>query len=400
MAFWHGRKGWGCERNFCEDNKHDKRFQTMLTRLYADNFRCLTNFELKLDRLNLLMGPNGCGKTSVFDVLRRIQQFMAGDCKIQQAFPFRELTRWQSRMEQRFEIDLQIGNDCLLHYILAVEHQDGGSKCRVKEESLSEDGKPLFSFKMGEVHLFRDNHSAGPVYPYDWTLPALAGVQSAHDNKKLTAFRKHVANFVIAGISPSQMETESRSEAARLSPRMENFVSWYRRLAQENLGSMLELFSELKHVLPGFSSFSLKDIGEDAKGLKVLFDPPEKNQKTLTYDLGELSDGQRVLIALYTLIHGLKGEGLTLFLDEPDNYVALSEIQPWLSTLNDACGESFEQAVIISHHPEIIDYLGASKGRWFNRPTNTAVRVSDAPPKSVDGLELSQTIARGWEDEG
>lgn len=367
----------------------------MLTRIYADNFRCLVNFELKLDRLTLLMGPNGSGKTSVFEVLRRLQQFMAGDCKIQQAFPFRELTRWQSRTEQRFELDLKVGDD-VLNYVLAVEHQDSGAKCRVKEETLSEGGKPLFAYRKGEVHLFRDDHSKGPVYPYDWTLPALAGVQAAHDNKKLTGFRKQIANFVIAGISPSQMESESREEAARLLPRMENFVSWYRRLAQENLGAMMELFSELKHVLPSFSSFSLKDVGEEAKGLKVLFESSDGGKKTLPYDFGELSDGQRVLIALYTLIHGLKGEGLTLFLDEPDNYVALREIQPWLSTLNDACGESFEQAVLISHHPEIINYLGSSKGRWFNR-TNAAVRVSDAPPKAAEGLELSQTIARGWE---
>lgn len=367
----------------------------MLTRIYADNFRCLVNFELKLDRLTLLMGPNGSGKTSVFEVLRRLQQFMAGDGKIQQAFPARDLTRWQARTEQRFELDLQVGDD-LLNYVLSVEHQDGGGKSRVKEEVLSQGGRPLFAFRMGEVHLFRDNHSAGPVYPYDWTLPALAGVQAAHDNKKLTRFRTQIANFVIAGFSPSQMEPESRAEATRLGPRMENFVSWYRRLAQENLGAMMELFSELKNVLPGFTSFSFKDVGEETKGLKVLFETPEDGRKTLPYDFGELSDGQRVLIALYTLIHGLKGEGLTLFLDEPDNYVALREIQPWLSTLNDACGESFEQAVLISHHPEIIDYLGASKGRWFSRG-NEAARVSDSPPKATEGLELSQTIARGWE---
>ncbi len=371
----------------------------MLTRFYADNFRCLVNFELKLDRLNLLMGPNGSGKTSVFEVLRRLQQFMAGDCKIQQAFPARELTRWQARARQRFELDLRVGGN-LLNYALTVEHEDGGAKCRVREETLSEGGRPLFNNEYGKVHLYRDDHSEGPVYPYDWTLPALAGVQAANDNQKLTRFRREIASFVIAGISPFQMESESREEATWLTPRMENFVSWYRRLSQENLGAMMDLFGELREVLPGFASFSLKDVGEDAKVLKVLFDQPEgaanRGRKTLSYDFGELSDGQRVLIALYTLIHGLKDSGLTLFLDEPDNYVALREIQPWLRTLNDACGESFEQAVIISHHPEIINYLGASKGRWFER-TNDAARVRDHPPRAADGLELAETIARGWD---
>jgi hypothetical protein len=284
----------------------------------------------------------------------------------------------------------------LLNYVLVVEHQEGGGKCRVKEETLSEDGKPLFAYRKGEVHLYRDNHSEGPVYPYNWALPPMAGVQPAHDNAKLTAFLREIANFVIASVSPPEMEPVSQSEATRLSPRMQNFVSWYRRLAQEHLGSMMEVFSALKDVLPGFLSLSLRDAGEDAKGLKLLFENPDAGRKSLTYDFCELSDGQRALVALYTLVHGLSGQGLTLFLDEPDNYVALREIQPWLRTLSDACGESFEQAVLISHHPEIIDYLGGSKGRWFSR-TNETVRVSDSPPKAVDGLNLSETIARGWE---
>jgi hypothetical protein len=117
----------------------------------------------------------------------------------------------------------------------------------------------------------------------------------------------------------------------------------------------------------------------------------------MSFDLSELSDGQRVLIALYTLVHGLRGEGLTLFLDEPDNYVSLREIQPWLSTLSDECGESFEQAVLISHHPEIINYMGGTKGRWFHREGNGPVRVAETLPQAVAGLSLSESMARGWQ---
>ena len=38
----------------------------MLHQLYADNYKCLVNFELPLKDLTLLVGPNGAGKTSVF----------------------------------------------------------------------------------------------------------------------------------------------------------------------------------------------------------------------------------------------------------------------------------------------------------------------------------------------
>ena len=80
---------------------------------------------------------------------------------------------------------------------------------------------------------------------------------------------------------------------------------------------------------------------------------------------GELSDGQRALIALYALIHLAAGQGYTLFLDEPDNYVALPEIQPWLRELENVCGETVLQAVLSSHHPELIDYLGSENSCMF-----------------------------------
>ena len=57
----------------------------MVTRLYVDNFRCLVNFELKLDETNVLLGANGSGKTSVLDALRRIQNLVARGARIEEA---------------------------------------------------------------------------------------------------------------------------------------------------------------------------------------------------------------------------------------------------------------------------------------------------------------------------
>ena len=41
----------------------------MLKRLYVDNFRCLVDFELNFDSINLFLGDNGAGKSTIFDVL-------------------------------------------------------------------------------------------------------------------------------------------------------------------------------------------------------------------------------------------------------------------------------------------------------------------------------------------
>lgn len=53
-------------------------------------------------------------------------------------------------------------------------------------------------------------------------------------------------------------------------------------------------------------------------------------KKRVNYSLSELSDGQRYLLALYMILHFLMAKGHTVFIDEPDNFISLREIQPWL----------------------------------------------------------------------
>ena len=244
----------------------------------------------------------------------------------------------------------------------------------------------------------RDDGSKGPDYPYDWTLSALVTIQARCDNSKLTAFKMQINKLVIAAIPPSNMVKISEREAVQLSARAENFISWYRRVSQENMASMLELFGELTAVLDGFVSFSFRESGESDKVLKVMFKQKNESRQTQPYDFSELSDGQRALITLYALLHSSSERNLCLFLDEPDNFVSIREIQPWLANLREVCGERLDQAVLISHHPEIIDMLGPSKGHLFARKPGSQARILTRTPASGEnGLTLSEIMARGWE---
>jgi predicted ATPase len=368
----------------------------MLKRFYADNYRCLVNFELKLGRVNLLLGDNGTGKTTVFEVLYRLQQFLAGNAKVLTVFPSGDLTRWQTNAVQRFELDLEAGTDAY-NYTLVIEHDEDRRRAKVKSETLTLEGRKLFDFQEGMAQLYHDNFTPAPSqYPFDWTQSGVAALQPRTDNKKLTRFRNEMQKIIIAGFQPAKMASESRGEAATLSQNTENFVSWYRYLTQEHSEVVLAIFPELKRVIPGFTACNLKEAGE-ARVMKVLFDRPDGSGRPIAYGFDELSDGQRMLIALYSLLFGLKDQGMSLFLDEPDNFVALREVQPWLMALTDFAGEGIEQAVLISHHPEIINYLAASSGRWFERESNVPARVSDKPKAVVEGLTMAETVARGWE---
>lgn len=370
----------------------------MLKRLYIDNFRCLVNFELNLDSINLFLGSNGSGKSTVFKVLQKIQEFVNGDSKVKEIFLLSDCTRWQTLQVQRFELEI-IGNNGIYKYELGIGHDQ--DKCRVEYERLWYDNQLLLKFELGEVQLYRDNHSEGPQYSFDWSQSMLPTLMPRNDNTKLTWFKNRIKRFIIVQIIPSLMVDESNQKEIRLTKKMENFVSWYRYLSDDQ-GKVAEIGNILRDVLNGFNSFKFEQVSEQNIVLKLRFSGAGNSAKPIEYRLGELSDGQKVLIALYTLIYGTKSEDYTLCIDEPENFLALPEIQPWLIQLYDFCSESQLQSLLISHHPELINYLLASPiGYWFEGQSNAPVRVKRISSEVADnsGLPVSELIARRWLNE-
>ena len=368
----------------------------MITRFYADNFRCLINFELKLDEANVFLGPNGSGKTSVLNVLSGIQKLLVRGAKIDEAFSARDLSLAQARNEQRFELDVELDGH-VYRYVLGIEHDRERRRMRIGEEVLEQDGKPLFAFRNGTAQLYHDDFNSGPSYPFDWSQSGVGVLNERHDNRKLTRFKKEIASFVIASPCPPLFEPETRAEDEFFEPLMQNFVGWYRHAAQENMGSIAKLFTVLGEALPGFDSLNLTESGENSRALKVVFSESAENRPPIRYGFDQLSDGQRSLVALYCLLFLSTSRRTSLFLDEPDNYLALREVQPWLAEVVDRCGDTLEQAVLVSHHPVTIDYMAGAKGRWFYRDKDGPARVSSQPERTADGLSLSETVARGWE---
>lgn len=367
-----------------------------IKRLYIDNYKCLVNFELQLDELTLLLGPNGVGKTSVLDVMFGLRRLLSGEAKVTDklVFPTSTLTRWQQRDSQVCELDAVLDGEPF-RYRLEVEHERVNRRARITRETLEQDGKPLFRFEMGEVHLYRDNHSDGPVFSADWSESALARVPPRKDNTKLTRFLDHMRKVVVCGLYPASFQAESSTEDMVLARDARNFAAWYRHVLQERPDLVPHFTAALQNVIDGFRNIRMEKIGLDTRALMVMF---EQFGEQYELRLDETSDGQRALIALYSLIHLAAGQGYTLMLDEPDNYVALSEIQPWLIELSDACGSDIPQAVLCSHHPELIDYLGSDRGVVLARESSgvTVVR-STADLVSDKGLKLSEVVARGWE---
>jgi predicted ATPase len=368
----------------------------MLKRLYVDNYRCLVNFQLEFQGLTLLVGRNGSGKSSVLDVLFALRQLLSGAGRVTDPglFPARSLTRWQDRKSQIFEVTVGLEGEADLTYRLEIEHEKESRQARIMTESLKAEQKPLFEFRSGEVQLFRDDHSLGSQYSADWSESAMARVAARPVNQRLTRFLDFMRGVSVCALDPKRFQPETASEEPLLQSDGGNFASWYRHQIQERQDLVTGVMEALRKVLDDFQSIRMERVGSEARAFMIVF---EGQNGRYELRLDELSDGQRALIALYALVN-LAGDQDVLILDEPDNYLSLAEIQPWLMALSDTCGTRPRQAILCSHHPELIDYFGVEAGVLLKRESSGSIttrRLSEIPGDA--GLKLSEIIARGWE---
>lgn len=204
-------------------------------------------------------------------------------------------------------------------------------------------------------------------------------------------------------INPVTMTSKLGKAEPRPATDLSNFASYYLYLLQQKQGRMFEMILPLREAIADFDSFAVEEDFEEARrDLRVLFRKLSVDRSPSTelrYGFEELSDGQRALIVLYTLLFCTLEKGTTLIIDEPENYIALRELQPWLMLLRERLEEHGGQVILISHHPEFINALAPSHTTVFERDNSGPVRVKPFSPGMSQSLAPAEVMARGWENE-
>jgi predicted ATPase len=376
----------------------------MLTRLYCDNYKCLVNFEFRPQPLQLLMGRNGAGKSTVFEVLELLGAFVRGepfrDEPLDEHLVGRTCTRWQRVERQRFELEVR-GDEGEYRYELVVDEWGQPTAYpRVLKESVTLDGKPLFLFENGTLHLHNNQFLEKVQFPLSPRRSGLSIVESRKDNTKLSWLKDWLGRILCVQIDPKRMGARAEKEVVRPTFNLSNFADWYRHLRLSQGKAMEDLRRSLQEVISGFESLDFADAGLNTKVLQVTAragGDGRGREPQQQYAFGELSDGQRALIGLYTVLHCTLDNRATICIDEPDNFVALAEIQPWLSRLSDSAQEASSQILIASHHPELLNQLATRNGVVLDRVDGRQTLVRPFAPPSDTTLTPAEIVARGWE---
>lgn len=363
----------------------------MIERLYIDNYKTFQNFEWKPGSVALLLGRNGTGKTALFEILHLLRDLIGEDLPLLSVFPGSTCTRWDLRKEQRFEIDAA-GPEGSFHYRLTVEHDHDRGEVRVAAETLHLDDTPLFTFNDGQIQLYKDSGERGATFSGNWRKSGLGTVVPGSANKRLTWFKQWLSGLVVLRPNPARLGGRADREDPVLAPDCANFASWYRTMWQERPDDVTQAISALTKVIDGFKGVSIRVDEQRTGWLRATFTGPTGADIKMHFD--ELSDGQRVLIALYVALYTQSEKGRTIGFDEPDNYVSLDEIQPFLlEALDRAQSGRGPQLFIISHHPEYMNQLAPEDGHVVFRERGGPTRIQRFA--SSEALPPSEIVARG-----
>jgi len=363
----------------------------MIERIFIDNVRCFVNFDWKPGKLALLLGENGAGKSLVGCVVWCVRALVANEEDVRKWFPSTSRTRWDQRLEQRVELEVRLQEEVYSYELVVAHDPEEVDKCWVRRETLRLGNTVLVSFEEGELQLFDDDGRPGPLFPMHKTRSGLGTVAASKNNKKLTAFKQWLEEDVwYFKPDPRAIRGRTDEHGVMLEPNLRNFGSWYPAVITHDLDAAFQARKALTQAVACFDTLS---VDKQRPHLQVRFKAGPNGSYAV--DFNELSEGQRGLIALYVLCYAVLKPGRLVIFDEPDNYVALREIQPWLMEVIDvALTSNGPQVWFVSHHPEVLNRIAPKFGTRFFRHEDGPARIE--PFTGAPGLTPAEAIGREW----
>jgi predicted ATPase len=328
----------------------------VIRRFYVHNFRCLENFELPLAERSsvLLIGKNGSGKTTVSLAVELFQRIARETNRVGELVRPKDFSRGRSDVPMRFEIEVEL-NATKYGYAIAFEFPEGFKELRVLEEKLTVDGQPIYTRELATVHLAKTGTGKEATFNIDWHLVALPIIQQKPANDPVSTFKQWLARMLILRPIPSLIKGDSARETLEPNPQVTNLGAWFSGIVAHAPSAYSIIDRYLKQVFSDFAQIRNPVVGANVRSLMVAF---SKEKSALVVQFEDLSDGEKCFMigALVLAASEAYDHPVFCFWDEPDNYLALSEIQHFVVDLKRAFGKR-GQFIATSHNAEAIRSL-------------------------------------------
>lgn len=312
-------------------------------------------------------------------MLEILQKIARGTNRIADLISLKDLAQGRTDVPMRFEIEVELDTR-VYKYSIALELPKGFKELRVLEEKLDVDGSPLYTREAAQVRLEmpHPNNSLARLagqgsFPIDWHLVALPIIQNRLGKDPVFIFKQWLARILILRPIPSLIKGQSEQETLEPNVEVTNLGAWFTGLLAYAPSAYGEMDKYLKQVMPDLRDIKNPSVGIDSRTMEIQFSGA---QGSLVIPFAGLSDGEKCFIVCALVLAANHAYGpLLCFWDEPDNYLALSEVGHFVLALRKAF-QGGGQFVATSHNPEAIR-------RFSNENTLVLYRKSHLEPTMV-----------------
>jgi predicted ATPase len=330
----------------------------------------------------MLIGKNGTGKSTVGTVLSLLRRMGQSATNVGALVEPGDFYFGQSDLQMRFEVALELEGK-RFEYQLGLELPPRFRQLRVADERLTMDGAVIFERQLDEVLLTRDQSAIR--FPMDWHMLGLGFIHERNSTEPMGIFKRALARICVLRPVPFLIAGESRGEVELPDPECSQFAAWFRGLSLQYPASYVQIDNYLKTVIPGFADLTNVTLSEEAKEAKIRF---SENGRKFDLPISALSDGQKCFLVAAVLLAASEVRGpMICYWDEPDNFLALAEVEHFLLELNVKLGNR-GQIITSSHHPNAIEQVAPEGVILFYRES----AVSPVRSKKLSEIEMQSDI--------
>ena len=348
-----------------------------LITLKTRNFRCLRDQSIDLKDLNLFIGANASGKSTILDALRFLQEGVQARDFEAPVFSRGGILNLAWKGEQAHQIDIEVtvqddGDPC----VWSVQITRWGYQFQIKErvERLPPQAPPvvLLEADSGTGWWWSNNTNERIEMQQPPTCCALsaASVDATFPGRDIAGFVRQWGFF---DPNPFLLRRDwTGLDSSRLDHYGRNLGETLHALARSSPEVMDRIRSATQNIvgLP-------KEIETRESEDRFYFVQGEEGLRFPVHQMGVSSGTLRVL-ALMTALHGEPGISL-LGIEEPENYVHPSALSAFVGYMRES--RDRVQMMVTTHSPLLLDLLddpaivcvvqrGVGKGTTVSRTTN------------------------------
>lgn len=393
--------------------KAHERMRT-LTRVTAKNFLSLKDVDVSLGDLNVLVGPNGSGKTNFLNIFRFIGDIARSDLApaIDAFSGFDSLIfrGASSRAQRRIELHLEgvmteyAHDNALDEYTLKFWSPVAGKTfaiIRTEEVVLKrKSGRgrriTLSGGKVDVVDITTSNAQTKPARKLDVQeessglaiLRRLGEAYAAPQIESIAQIFETLRLFDVSVVAARRPSTTVRSE--KLNADASNIAAFLVYLKEEHPESFELVRDDVAFVLPGFQDFQFHSLGGADNAVRLDI---KESPLTGATPLARASFGTIRAIALFAMLHDPNPPRLTC-LEEVDHGLHPHALDRLVDRLREASTRT--QIIVATHSPALVNRLKPEELIVFQRDPQTGATVRpDCSAAEIRQMEEASGLGLG-----